>query len=136
MSDPTPYLHFAGTARDALTWYADIFGGAAVLHTFEEFGRTDGPGEAIAHGGIQDGPVVLFGADVALGEPAFRAEGLMLSLLGTAPPEDLHRWFDRLAEGGRVVDELQERPWGDTDGQVLDRYGVLWLVGYQPDLEA
>ena len=43
MTGPTPYLHFAGNAREALTFYGDVFGCSVQLHTFEEFSRTDGP---------------------------------------------------------------------------------------------
>src|SRR5262245_61246824 len=64
MTAPTPYLHFPGTAREALTFYGDIFGCAVQLHTFAEFNRTDGPADAIAHGYLIGGPVVLFAADV------------------------------------------------------------------------
>ena len=31
---PAPYLHFPGTARDALTFYARVFGGSAELHVW------------------------------------------------------------------------------------------------------
>jgi PhnB protein len=48
MTGPTPYLHFPGTAREALTFYGDVFGCAVQLHTFAEFNRTDGPADAIA----------------------------------------------------------------------------------------
>jgi PhnB protein len=51
---PTPYLHFAGNARDALTFYGDVFDCGVQLHTFEEFNRTDGPADAIAHGYLID----------------------------------------------------------------------------------
>jgi PhnB protein len=128
---PTPYIHFPGTAREALSFYADVFGCSAQMHTFEDFHRTDGPTDAIAHGGLSDGPVRLFGADVAGGEKPVRCEGLMLSLLGTATPSTLREWFSRLSDGGRVVDDLQVRPWGDSDGQVIDRYGVHWLIGFE-----
>ena len=30
-----------------------------------------------------------------------------------------------------IVDDLQRRPWGATDGQVIDRYGLDWLIGFQ-----
>ena len=73
----------------------------------------------------------LFAADVAGEEPAFRSEGLMWSLLGAADPATLHAWFARLAEGGRVVDALQSRPWGACDGQVVDRFGLHWLIGFE-----
>jgi PhnB protein len=133
MSDPVPYVHFPGTAREALSFYADVFGGSAQLHTFAEFGRDDGPGDAVAHGYLVDGPVVLFGADAAGDEPAVRCEGMMLSLLGTADASRLRQWFSRLSEGGRVVDDLQQRPWGASDGQVVDRYGLHWLIGFEGD---
>ena len=133
MTAPTPYLHFPGTARDVLTFYGDVFGCAVQLHTFEELNRTDGPADAIAHGYLVDGPVALLAADVTGDEPSFRCEGMMLSLLGTAPPPTLRKWFSSLSEGGRVVEDLQKRPWGASDGQVVDRYGVHWLIGFEGD---
>ena len=45
------------------------------------------------------------GADVAGDELPVRCEGLMLSLLGTADPATL--------------------------SQVIDRYGLHWLIGYE-----
>ena len=130
---PAPYLHLAGTAREALTFYAQVFGGSAELHTFEEFNRAGGPAEAIAHGYLKGSPVLLFAADVAGGQLPLRCEGLMLSLLGTADAATLTDWFSKLSAGGRVVDDLQVRPWGASDGQVIDRYGVHWLIGFEDD---
>lgn len=128
---PEPYFLFPGTAREALETYHRIFGGELELNTYGEFGRDDGPVDAIAHG-ILRGSVVLFAADAGPGEAVFSAEGLMLSLLGAAGPEDLRAWFGALAEGGGdAVDPLQERPWGAWDGQVVDRFGVRWLIGWE-----
>lgn len=127
---PTPYIHFPGTTREALAFYSDVFGGSVQLHTFGEFHRTDGPADAIAHGSLMEGPVRLFGSDVAGDEPPVHCEGMMLSLLGTADPSTLRNWFSRLSEGGRVVDDLQRRPWGAFDGQVVDRHGLHWLIGF------
>ena len=53
------------------------------------------------------------------------------SLLGTADAATLRIWFEQLSEGGTVMDPLQVRPWGDSDGQVVDRFGVHWLIGFQ-----
>ncbi len=133
MTAPTPYIHFPGTAREALTFYANTFGGTARLHTFADFDRTDGPADAIAHGYLADGPVAVFGADVAGDDRPVQCEGLMLSLLGAAAPDMLKQWFARLSDGGRVVDLLQTRPWGASDGQVVDRYGLHWLIGFEAD---
>ena len=131
MAGPTPYILFAGTARQALTFYADVFGGSVQLHTFEEFYRSDGPPDAIAHGHLSEGPVALYAADAAEGELPIRSEGIMLSLLGTVSPAELERWFGRLCEGGHVVDQLQARQWGASDGRVIDRFGVQWLIGFE-----
>jgi PhnB protein len=133
VADPTPYLFFPGTAREALTFYGVTFGCDVQLHSYADFGRTDGPADAIAHGYLTGGPVALFGADASGDEAPFRSEGLMLSLLGTADPATLRTWFARLSDGGRVLDDLQARPWGASDGQVIDRYGVRWLIGFEVD---
>lgn len=131
MRGPQPYISFPGTAREALGFYADVFGGELSLHTRADFGATDGDPEAIAHG-VLDGVVALAGSDAPADGQSVRFEGLMLSLLGAAEPEVLHEWFDRLSEGGRVVDPLAPKPWGASDGQVIDRHGLHWLVGYEP----
>jgi PhnB protein len=133
MTDPTPYLHFPGTAREALTFYGSVFGCTVRLHTFAEFHRDDGPADAIAHGYLSDGPVALFGADAAGDQLPSPRDGMMLALLGTAPASTLTQWFADLAEGGQVVDDLQARPWGASDGQVIDRHGVRWLIGFEGD---
>ncbi|TCI99376.1 VOC family protein [Aeromicrobium sp. IC_218] len=132
MTAPVPYLLLPGTARDALRAYAETFGGQVELHTYADFGRDDGPGDAVAHGHLGGGPVELFAADVTGDEASFRAEGLLLSLLGAADPDTAHAWFTALRDGGRVVSDLQQRPWGASDGQVVDRFGVPWLLGYEP----
>ena len=130
MAGLVPYDSFDGAARDALTFYQGIFGGELALHTFAEFGRDDGPPSAIAHG-ILRGLVELFGADTGESEPPLAIEGLLFSLLGTAEPAVLEMWFEALSDGGVINDELQERPWGDHDGQVTDRFGIRWLIGYE-----
>ena len=132
MAGPVLYLTFPGTARQALGFYAGVFGGDIHLHTCADFNRTDGPPESIAHGVLADGPVALYASDAASGEPAVRIEGALLCLLGTAEPTVLHQWFDRLADGGTVLDPLAPKPWGASDGQVVDRYGLRWLIGYEP----
>jgi PhnB protein len=134
MPAPEPYIHFPGTAREALTFYHQVFGGELILNTFGQFGREDGPADAIAHG-ILRGSVTLFGADAVAGEETFRSTGLMFSLLGTTSATELRAWFDALAKGGTIREELQVRPWGASDGQVVDRYGVRWLVGYEDEDE-
>lgn len=130
MTGLVPYVSFAGTAREALSFYQGVFGGELVLHTFADFNRDDGPPDAIAHG-ILTGSVELFGADAGERERPLALQGLLFSLLGTADPAILERWYAALSEGGVADDPLQERPWGAHDGQLTDRFGVRWLIGYE-----
>lgn len=128
---PVVYVLFPGTAREAITRYAEIFGGSLELFTYEQFGRSDGPADAVAHAQL-NGPVRLMAADAGPADDAVHCTGLMLSLLGTAPEQTLRAWFAELATGGRVIDDLQLRPWGDYDGQVVDAFGLRWLIGFHP----
>ena len=77
------------------------------------------------------GAVELFASDASAGEPTLHAEGVMFSLLGIAESNTLEAWFASLCAGGSDIDPLQLRPWGDHDGQVTDRFGIRWLVGYR-----
>ncbi|GAB3550978.1 VOC family protein [Arthrobacter tumbae] len=131
MTAPQIYVSFPGTAREALNFYAGVFGGELSLHTHEDFSRSEGTPDAIAHGEL-NGVVALAGSDAGAGDKSVRFEGMMLSLLGTAEPAVLHDWFDKLADGGTVVDPLAPKPWGASDGQVIDRHGLHWLIGYEP----
>lgn len=130
MATQTLYLWFPGTASEALLFYRGVFGGELALHTYADFGRTDGPAEALAHG-MLTGAVTLCACDAAPGEPTLSMSGASVALLGVAAPEELTRWFAELAEGGAVIDALQERGWNACDGQVVDRFGVRWLIGYE-----
>ncbi|WP_460800002.1 VOC family protein [Microbacterium sp. GXF0217] len=126
-----PYVLFPGNAAEALTFYRDVFGGELSLSTYAQFSRVDGPDDAIAHGSLS-GPVDMFAADAGPDEDAVHIVGATFSLLGSASESaTLTRWFDVLAEGGTVADALQKRPWGDYDGQVVDRYGIRWLIGFE-----
>jgi PhnB protein len=130
MTALTPYLTLPGTAREALTFYQDVFGGTLVLNTLADFNRTDGPPDAIAHGMLQ-GTVTLFASDATGDDEPVQIRGMLFSLLGSADPDTLESWFAKLAETGTDIDQLQLRPWGAHDGQVTDRFGLRWLIGYE-----
>jgi len=129
-SGPTPYLLLPGTARVALARWQQVFGGEVRIASAADAGRTDGPPEAVAHGELV-GPVRVFAADAGPQDTPFAASGVLFALLGTAGPDVLRRWFADLSTDGTVVDDLQERPWGDWDGTVRDAFGVTWLVGFE-----
>ena len=129
MAAPIPYVLLPGTAREALARYADIFGGQTVVETYADQSRP-GPPDAVAHAMLR-GPVTMYVADADSDDRPVRADGLMFALLGQADAETSHRWFEALADGGKVIDPLQQRPWGAWDGIVRDHYGLSWLIGYE-----
>ncbi|KJL48877.1 hypothetical protein RS84_00507 [Microbacterium hydrocarbonoxydans] len=132
MSGLIPYLLFPGNAAEALNFYQGVFGGELQMLDYAAAGRRDGPGDAIAHGQLS-GLVEIAGADAGADDDAVQMGGMFLSLLGTADATILTSWFDQLAAGGRVIDMLQARPWGDFDGTLVDRYGIRWLIGFHPE---
>ena len=133
MTGLSPYLSLPGTAREALTFYADVFGGTVRMHTLAQMGRADGPADAIGHGELINGAVTIFASDAGGDDSPLKTEGLMFALLGTSTSADLLRWFDGLAVGGRIADPLIRRPWGAWDGQVVDQFGVHWLIGFETE---
>ncbi|MCD2498758.1 MULTISPECIES: VOC family protein [Microbacterium] len=132
MTSPTLYLWFPGTASDALDFYQSVFGGEVTRYSYADFNRVDGPSDAVAHGQLV-GAVTIYATDATGEEDALDMRGAAIALLGTADPATLTRWFDQLAKGGTVLDPLHATAWGSHDGQVRDRWGVRWLIGYEGD---
>jgi PhnB protein len=60
-------------------------------------------------------------------------KGWCCPLLGTEAPSLMRQWFSKLSEGGRVLENLQRRPWGASEGQVADRHGLRQLIGFEGD---
>ena len=46
--------------------------------------------------------------------------------------EKSRRWFDQLAEGGRVVMPFAEIFWSPGYGSLIDRFGIPWMVNTNP----
>jgi len=125
-----PYLNFKDNAREAMEFYQSVFGGELTLNTFADFQSAEDPSEndLIMHGQL-DGPsgLTIMGADtpkhVQYREPA----GFSVSLSGE-DEATLRGYWDKLVDGGTVVQPLEVAPWGDAFGMLTDRYGISWLV--------
>ncbi|MET0932817.1 MAG: VOC family protein [Mycetocola sp.] len=125
-----PYLNFQKTAREAMTFYRDIFGGELTLNTFGEYQATDDPAQIdnIMHGElVTPNGLSLMGADVMEGQDYQPGTNFSVSLSGDNESE-LRGYWDGLADGATIVEPLVAAPWGDTFGMLVDRYGVSWLV--------
>lgn len=127
-----PYLHFTGTAREAIAFYASVFGGEPTISTFGEYGLGDDTvADRVMHGQLETpSGLLLMVSDAMPDDVADHGEGtISLSLSGG--PEDaaeIRGCWERLVEGGTVEEPLAQAPWGDTFGMCTDRFGTHWLV--------
>lgn len=46
--------------------------------------------------------------------------------------EEVRRIWDRLVEGGDVVEPLAASAWSPGFGMLTDRFGVTWVIDVQP----
>lgn len=138
-----PYLGFPGTAREAMTAYARIFG-ATDLQVMTWADAPPGsapPGEdpaRVMHAQFTAGPgAPLMGADTPGGSsvPAPSAGGP--AVFHAAP--DLGRAraiFEALSEGGHVAMPFGRVFWSEGVGMLTDRWGTSWIVTVATPLDA
>ena len=123
-----PYLFFKGNAKDAMDFYKGIFGGELTIMTFGDAGAQM-PGaeemkDKIMHAKLE-GDVNLMASDSR--EASEHAAKIELSLSGD-DEQKLTSYFEKLSEGGKVKSPLKKEMWGDTFGQLTDKYNIDWMV--------
>ncbi len=125
-----PYLNFRDNAREAMTFYHDVFGGELTLTTYSELQASDDPADAdrIMHGDLQAANgLSLMGADLPSRMEYTTGTDFSMSLSGDDDAE-LRGYWDKLSDGGTVTEPLVAAPWGDVFGMLVDRFGITWLV--------
>jgi PhnB protein len=132
-----PYISFRDTARQALEFYQQVFGGTIDVHTFSEYADSGMPfdpseSEKVMHGMIEAANGLTFmAADTPNGMEYENGSRITMSLSGDNEAE-LRGYWDKLADGGSVVMPLDKAPWGDTFGMVTDKFGIAWMVDIAP----
>jgi PhnB protein len=125
-----PYVNFKDDAREALEFYQSVFGGELNMSTFADFQSAQDPAEndLIMHGQL-DGPngITLMAADTPKHVEYQAPAGISISLSGD-DDATLRGYWDKLVDGGTVIEPLEVAPWGDAFGMLIDRYGITWLV--------
>ena len=131
MTRLNPYISFRGTAREAMEFYRSVFGGELDLSTFSDFqmpGIADDESDLIMHGQLEaPGGMVLMGADTPRSMDLVEGSNITVSLSGD-DQDELRGYWDKLADGGTVAMPLEVAPWGDAFGQLVDKFGVGWMV--------
>jgi PhnB protein len=124
-----PYLHFSGNAREAMEFYRSVLGGQLDVMTFGDAGGggDEYPDDGVMHAFLRTSDGLELMASDGHDPDATGPDRLSLSVSGD-DAATLTRWFEALAEGGEVDVPLEKQVWGDTFGQVTDRFGMRWLV--------
>jgi PhnB protein len=127
-SQLNPYLSFTDNARQAMEFYASVFGGTLTLSTFGEFGAEGPEADKIMHGLLrnEDG-LALMGADTPEGMGYEPGTNISVSLSGD-DVEELRGYWAKLSEGGTVSVPLEKQMWGDEFGMCVDQFGIPWMV--------
>ncbi|MFD4638893.1 VOC family protein [Lentzea sp. NPDC058436] len=123
-----PYISFDGQAREAMEFYQSVFGGELKMNTFGEFGMQDTPqADQIMHAQLEtDAGYTIMASDTPPGMEYRSGSSITVSLSGDE--EVLRQYFNALAEGGKVGTPLEKQMWGDEYGDVVDKFGVNWMV--------
>ena len=125
-----PYLSFKDNAREAMEFYASVFGGKLEVRTFKEYQASQDPSEddKVMHAMLEaENGFVIMGADTPSSMEYDPGARISLSLSGDDEAE-LRGYWDKLRVGGAEVMPLEKAPWGDTFGMLRDKYGIDWLV--------
>jgi PhnB protein len=125
-----PYLNFNGNAREAMEFYAGIFGGDLTISTFADLG-TEGPdADRVMHALLQtnDGYTIM-GADVTSTMEYAPISGSSVSISGDEADADaLHSYWRQLSAGGTTMMPMEKQAWGDEFGMCVDKFGVPWMI--------
>lgn len=146
----TTHLNFRGTARQALEFYASVFGGDVTLATYGDFGMpADAPGaDKVVFGQVENAEGLrLMAYDVPGAAEDHVAEG-HAATAGTTTREngvtvtdrtffqslradsldELTGYWDALADGAVIVEPLAASAWSPGFGMLTDRFGVTWVL--------
>ena len=127
-SNLNPYLHLDDTARSAMEFYRDVFGGELNVMTFGDMGSEGPEASKVMHAQLETpSGFTLMASDTPPGMDRPTGSAVTISLSGDDAAE-LHGYWDGLSAGGTVDTPLEKQMWGDEFGQCTDRFGFTWLV--------
>lgn len=126
------YLNFNGNCREAVEFYAEVFGTEPPqIMTFGEAPQDPSyplPDEAkhlVMHTYIIVSGSKLMFSDVFPGMPFSQGNNISLAVISKNENE-LKGWFNKLKEEGKVNMELQETFWSKCYGSLTDKFGIEW----------
>jgi PhnB protein len=125
----TPYLTFNGKAAEAMKFYQSVLGGELTMQTFAESKMAESPDQKdlIIHASLKIEGLTFMASDSMPNRPARFGDNIHMSISGSDSAW-LTKVFNDLAKGGKVDMPLAKQFWGDTFGQLTDKFGIHWMV--------
>ena len=134
-----PHINFNGNAEEAFNFYKSVFGGEfATIMRFKDLANTEFPvaendANKIMHIELPIGQNVLMANDV----PEFMGrtnenENRSKISISAESKEEADKLFNGLSAGGQVEMPIQDSPWGSYFGMFRDKYGIEWMVDFDP----
>ncbi|HTF27746.1 MAG TPA: VOC family protein [Flavitalea sp.] len=137
-----PWINFNGNAEEAFTFYKSVFGGEfAKIIRFKdlaspEFVVPGNDANKIMHIALPIGKHnVLIANDV----PEFmgrvnESENRSKISVSAESREEADKIFNGLSAGGDIEGQIGDSPWGSYAGMFRDKYGIEWIVEFDPKL--
>ena len=139
MAQINPHINFNGNAEEAFTFYQSVFGGSfAKIMRFKDLSGPEFPipekeANKIMHIALPIGKNVLMGNDVPefLG-PTNEHENRSKIAISAESKEEADKLFNGLSAGGQIEMPIGDSPCGSYFGMFRDKYGIEWMVDYDP----
>ncbi len=127
---PTPYIIFQGQCREAMTAYAEIFGGEiSMMMTGAEMPGmevSEDKADWIMHSELKfDGGLLMASDDMMGSNPAMAGCSVMMEMPSVEAAKSA---YDQLSEGAGVIMPFSPTPWSEGFGMLTDRFGTSWMI--------
>ncbi|MEY3398803.1 MAG: hypothetical protein RL220_1397 [Bacteroidota bacterium] len=141
------YVNFPGNTEQAFAFYKTVFG-TDYINGLTRFGDLPpSPDSPPASESVRNmilhvelpllGNHVLMGTDAPaeMGFSVVKGNNMHINLEPDSKTE-ADRIFNALAEGGEITMPIQDMFWGAYFGSVTDKFGINWMVNYQPSVSS
>jgi PhnB protein len=139
MAQINPHINFNGNAEEAFTFYKSVFGGEfAKIMRFKdissaEFPVADHEANKILHIALPIGRNILIANDVPeIMSRTNENENRSKISISAESKEEADKLFKGLSAGGQIEGPIGESPWGSYFGMFRDKYGIEWIVNFDP----
>jgi PhnB protein len=134
-----PHINFNGNAEEAFTFYRSVFGGEfAKIIRFKELASSEFPvaekeENKIMHIALPIGKSMLMANDVPeiMGRTN-ENENRSKIVITAESKEEADKLFNGLSQGGNIEMAIADSPWGSYFGMFRDKYGIEWMVEFDP----